>query len=160
MDQNPVGGPLEDPGNGRPPAVPVSGPHDDGEAFKVCGKGADVALEAGAPDITLYLGRGPPGQRIRGRALSSGSGTEFAVEGFIDEGPQPGTGVEVALGSEAPEALAGFGRDADMERNIVLHKDTLQHMELQKPTPPHTITKRTLSTLNERPSAFPQGILD
>lgn len=61
-----------------------------------------------------------PGQLIRVR----GSGTELAVEGLVDDGAQPGADVEVSLGAGALEPLTGFGRDADMKRNTMQHKDT------------------------------------
>ena len=124
MDQDAVSRPLDDPGDGRPPAVSVSGRHGDGEAFKLGREDAGVALEAGAPEGVLHPGRGPSGERIRGwilesdcRLVRSSSGTELAIESFLDEGAQPGAEVEVVLGSEAPEALAGLGRDADVEGN-------------------------------------------
>ncbi len=62
-------------------------------------------------------------------------------EGLINEGAQPGADVEVPLGAEAPETLTGFGRDTDMKRYTVQHKDTEQHMEQQagyKATQSHT----------------------
>ena len=64
------------------------------------------------------------GQLIR----AGGSGTELGVEGLFDEGAQPGADVEVPLGAEALEALTSFGRDADMKRYTVQHKDTQQHI--------------------------------
>lgn len=51
-------------------------------------------------------GFGERGQLIR----AGGSGTEFAVEGLIDEGVQPGADVEVQLGAEALEPLTGSGK--------------------------------------------------
>jgi len=39
-------------------------------------------------------------------------------EDLVDEGGQPAADVEVLLGAEALEPLAGFGRDADMKRRI------------------------------------------
>ena len=35
------------------------------------------------------------------------------------------------LGAEALETLTGFGRDTDMKRYTVQHKDTQQHMKQQ-----------------------------
>ena len=52
-------------------------------------------------------------------------------EGLISEDAQPGADVEVPLDAEALEALTGFGRDTDMKRYTVQHRDTQQHMEQQ-----------------------------
>ena len=59
-----------------------------------------------------------------GPLAHGGSGTEFAVEGLVDEGAQPCADVEVPLGAEALEPLTGLGRDADMKWYTVQHKDT------------------------------------
>ena len=93
-------------------------------------EGAGVPLEASSPDTTLQPGRGPSRDGFRGRGLERrdqlirvrGSGTELAVEGLIDEGAQPGAGVEVPAGADELEALTGFGRDTDMKWNTVQHK--------------------------------------
>ena len=50
-------------------------------------------------------------------------GLQF-FEGLIDEGALPGADVEVPLGAEELEPLAGFRRDAVMKRNTVQHPDT------------------------------------
>ena len=68
-----------------------------------------------------------PGQS----SSTSGSGTELAVDGLVDEGAQPGAEVEVPLGAEALEPLTGFGKDADMNRYTVQHKGKQQHIEQQ-----------------------------
>ena len=43
-------------------------------------------------------------------------------EGLINAGAQPGADVEVPVGAEEMEALAGIGRNADMNRNTVQHQ--------------------------------------
>ena len=52
-------------------------------------------------------------------------------EGIISEDAQPGADFEVPLNAEALETLTGFGRDTDMKRYTVQHRDTQQHMERQ-----------------------------
>ena len=83
------------------------------------------------PDLIEHQpGRGPSRDGFEGRGLDRrdqlirirGSGTKLAVEGLIDEGAQPGAEVEVPLGAEELETLAGFGRDADRNWNTVQHK--------------------------------------
>ena len=85
------------------------------------------------PDFIEYQpGRSPSGDGFEGCGLDwrdqlirvRGIGTELAVEGLVDEGAQPGADVEVPLGAEELEPLAGFGRDVDMKRNTVQHPDT------------------------------------
>ena len=82
-------------------------------------------------------------------------------EGFIDEGAQPGADVEVPLDDEALETLTGFGRDMDMKRYTVQHRDTQQHMERQAG---YNATQRYMETHAATVSAkrcsmaFPPGI--
>ena len=128
-DQDEGGGPLEDLGDGGVPGVAGAGLDGDGEAFEVSREGAGISLEASSPGTALDPGRGPSRDGFRGRGLDhvgpiggGGKGTELAIEGLIDEGAEPGAEVEVALGAEALEALAGRGRDADMKWNRVQHK--------------------------------------
>ena len=132
MDQDEIRGALEHLGDSGVPAVAGASLDGDGEAFEVGWEGAGVPLEASSPDTALQPGRGPSRDGFEGHGLDrrdrlirvGGSGTELAVEGLVDEGAQPGADVEVPLGAEALETLTGLGRDADMKRYTVQHKDT------------------------------------
>ena len=139
MDHDEIRRTLDDLGDGGVPGVSGASLDGDGEAFEIGWEGAGVPLEASSPATILQPGRGPSTDGFRRCGLASrhrltrvgGSGTEFAVEGLVDEGAQLGADVEVPPGAEALEPLAGFGRDADMKRYTVQHKDTQQHIEQQ-----------------------------
>ncbi len=82
-------------------------------------------------------------------------------EGFIDEGAQPGADVEVPLDDEALETLTGFGRDMDMKRYTVQHRDTQQHMERQagyNATQRYMETHAATVSAKKCSMAFPPGI--
>ena len=132
LDQDEIRGTFQDLGDRGTPGVAGASLDGDGDAFKVGWEGAGVPLEASSPATSLQPGRGPSrdgfgvyGLDRRGRLIRvRGSGTEFAVEGLVDEGAQPCADVEMPLGAEALEPLTGFGRDADLKRYTVQHNDT------------------------------------
>ena len=132
LDQDEIRGTLQDLGDGGVPGVSGASLDGDGDACKVAWEGAGVPLEASSPATTLQPGRGPSGDGFGGRGLDGrgrlirvrGSGTEFAVEGLVDEGAQPCADVEMPLDAEALETLTGFGRDSDMKWYTVQHNNT------------------------------------
>ena len=101
-DQNAVGGPLDDLGNGRFPGFPVPGCHGNDKAFEVFGEGAGVALEVRAPFPIGEASRFPAGEWSVGCwSVSLVLSGEFVVEGITDEAADPGTDVDIAFIAEA-----------------------------------------------------------
>ena len=131
-DQEAVRGPLDNLGDGCVPGVAGASLDGDGEGDQVgrqvLWRGAGVAS---SPFSIGEEGRPPALKGWRGRqweGLTIGIGTEEAFEFPREDGADPGTDVDIPLGTKAVESPEQEGLDAAMDPGSFHEPNMLSHV--------------------------------